>query len=179
MDVDLQRCIRGEKRAWDAFVGRVAPIVHAAVRRTLRRHHAAADSADDVVQEVFLRLIRNDLHLLRTFDPARASLATWLTLVARSTTIDHLRRTRPPAVPIEQAREAAVPAPPTPSEGATRELGVPDDLLPPRQRLVVHLLFDRGLSVDEAGELMGVSPQTVRSTKHKALERLREFFRRR
>ena len=52
----------------------------------------------------------------------------------------------------------------------------PLDLLTARQRLVLHLLFDRDLGVPAAARLLGVDEQTVRSSKHKALSRLRAHF---
>lgn len=167
--LDLAACVRGEKGAWDAFVAQAAPIILAAVRRTLPAR--GADAAEDLAQEVFLRLIRDDFRLLRTYDPHRASLATWLTLVARSTALDHLRRRRLPTVPLDAARAAAAPVPDEP-----QALDVPPDLLPPRQQLVLRLLYEHGLSVAEAAAALGVEPQTIRSTRHKAITTLRRHF---
>jgi RNA polymerase sigma-70 factor (ECF subfamily) len=49
-------------------------------------------------------------------------------------------------------------------------------LLTDRQRLVLQMLFDDDLTVEQVARRMGVDEQTVRSTKHKALTRLREFY---
>jgi DNA-directed RNA polymerase specialized sigma24 family protein len=38
------------------------------------------------------------------------------------------------------------------------------------------MLFDREMSVEEVAVVLGVNAQTVRSTKHKALSRLREHL---
>jgi RNA polymerase sigma-70 factor (ECF subfamily) len=176
--IDLDGCCRGDRAAWDAFVDRAAPILYSAVRRTLQRYGVAArpDAVQDRTQDVFLRLVRNDFRLLRSYDPGRASLSTWLTLVARSTTIDHLRRLDVPALPLEAADGATAPTAPDAAQPALTALDVPPDLLSPRQNLVIRLLFDDGLSTEEAAETLGVVPQTIRSTKHKAITRLREFF---
>ena len=53
---------------------------------------------------------------------------------------------------------------------------IPLHVLSARQRLVMTLLFDEQLSVAEAAGLIGVDEQTIRSTKHKALTRLREHL---
>lgn len=175
MDVDLDACIRGDKHAWDAFVGRWAGVIHAAVQRAFQGGRGAAARADveDTVQDVFLRLVKDDCRLLRSYDANRASLSTWLTLVARSTAIDRLRRKRPPpTVPLEQGRHAE-------SSREPRSTGGPDvplHLLSARQRLVMTLLFDEQLSVAEAADFIGINEQTIRSTKHKALTRLREHL---
>ena len=172
MDVDLTACINGDKRAWDAFVERWAGVLLAAVGRTLRSRLGAVEQSDieDAVQDVFVRLLKNDCRLLRSYDPARASLATWLTLVARSAAIDRLRRRDPPAA----ALGPELPAPePRQAEPA---VPVPWHLLTARQRLVLRLLFDEQKSVAEAARFLGVDEQTIRSAKHKALTRLREHF---
>jgi len=41
---------------------------------------------------------------------------------------------------------------------------------------VLRLLFDEEMSVSEAAAVLGVDAQTVRSTKHKAIRKLRDFF---
>jgi DNA-directed RNA polymerase specialized sigma24 family protein len=38
------------------------------------------------------------------------------------------------------------------------------------------MLYDREMSVAEVAEFLGVEPQTIRSTKHNALERLRARY---
>lgn len=159
---------------------RVAPVLFAAAARTLRPALADrwADAAEDVVQDAFVRLLRDDARLLRAYDPARASLVTWLTIVARSVALDHLRRRRSATVDAAAAEAVAdVAAPPDePADARPVSAAVPLHLLTERQRLVLHLLYDQGLAVDEVARLLGVDAQTVRSTRHKALERLRAHF---
>ena len=43
--------------------------------------------------------------------------------------------------------------------------------------LVLELLYRRDLEVADAAKIMAVDPQTVRSTHHKALTKLRAHFR--
>jgi RNA polymerase sigma factor (sigma-70 family) len=168
--VDLARLRAGEKAEWDRFVRRAGPVIHAAVLRRLASAGAVAD-AEDVAQEVFARLCRRD-RPLAGYDPERASLSTFLTVLATSAAIDHLRRKRP-ADPIDSVPEhrLSVPA----AEPAER-LKIPDDLLTARQKLVLTLLYDREMEVAEVASFLGVDPQTIRSTHHKAMLRLRAHF---
>ncbi|MHC4948309.1 MAG: RNA polymerase sigma factor [Planctomycetota bacterium] len=172
MDIDLEACVRGDKRAWDAFVERMAPVIAAAVRRTMSGAGPDPDEVDDAVQEVFVRLVRDDFRVVRRFDPGRASLTTWLSVVARSCAVDQLRRRRRRGRTTPLSENLPAPDPPAPVEGPAPPL----DLLTARQRLVLHLLFDRDLGVPAAARLLGVDEQTVRSSKHKALSRLRAHF---
>jgi RNA polymerase sigma-70 factor (ECF subfamily) len=170
----LARCLAGDAEAWKPWVAETAPLIRRAVVQTLLRHtgRAAEEDADDLTQEVFLRLVRADCRLLRTYDPARSRLGTWLTLVARSATIDALRRRRLRETALEAAAAEARAAPaPEPALGL-----VPEGLLSARQALVLKLLFDEERDVAEVARLLGVDEQTVRSTRHKALISLRRHF---
>ena len=182
MEDALAKCLEGDKQAWDDFVGGYATVIFSAVHRVLRGHGVAGETqtAEDVAQDVFLRLVKNDFHLLRSFDPSRASLATWLTIVARSAAIDFLRRKRLPSVPLDTAPPVEGPRPaggaPPPGDPPVATGEMPLDILTARQRLVLKLLFDQEMDVAAVAALLGVSDQTVRSTKHKAMLRLREYF---
>jgi RNA polymerase sigma-70 factor (ECF subfamily) len=170
----LKRCLAGDARAWREWVGETAPVIRRAVVQTLLRHTGRADDADadELTQDVYLRLVRADCRLLRSFDPERSRLATWLTLVARSTVVDALRRRRLRPVPLDaRAFDVAAPAPPPAAEPV-----VPPGLLTPRQELVLRLLFDEEREVAEVARLLDVDEQTVRSTKHKALTALRRHL---
>ena len=162
--------MRGEKAAWDAFVRRYGGLVVAAVRGVAM----AQAEVEDLTQEVFLRLCKDDFRLLRSYDPARASLSTWLTIVGRSTARDGLRRRRAEAVPIEAVPEAQLAIDPV---EPVQRLKLPEALLSPRQREILAMLYDRDMDVAEIAQALGIDPQTVRSGHHKAMVKLRAHFR--
>lgn len=173
--MELAKIVAGEKRAWDAFVTALAPVIYAAVGKKLRPSGHGED-IDDVVQEVFVKLCRHDFKLLRGFDPERAKLSTFLTVIATTTAIDHLRRRTAQRSgrhqPLDEVPEAALSvAPETPER-----VEIPEGLLSPRQALVMTLLYDREMEGPEVAEMLGISAQTVRSLHHKALVRLRAHF---
>lgn len=166
--VDLSLLCQGDKGAWDGFVRRYAGLIVSAVRAVAREQ---AD-VEDLVQEVFLRLCKDGFRLMRNYDPTRAGLSTWLTIVARSTARDVLRRRQLPSTPIEAVPEAMLAVAPKTVE----RLKYPDTLLSPRQKLVLSLIYERELDVAEIATTLGVDPQTVRSTHHKAMLKLRTYF---
>ena len=162
--------LRGEKAAWDAFVRRYGGLVVAAVRGVAM----AQPEVEDLTQEVFVRLCKDDFRLLRTYDPERASLSTWITIVARSTARDGLRRRRAETVPLDAVPEAQLAIEPVlPVE----KLKLPEALLSPRQREILAMLYDREMDVAEIARTLGIDPQTVRSAHHKAMVKLRAHFR--
>ena len=168
-DGDLDGLLRGEKAAWDGFVRRYAGLVVAAVRAIARE----AGEVEDLAQEVFLRLCKDDFRLLRSYDPARAGLSTWITIVARSTARDAMRRLRPVSVPIEAVAESRLAIDPV---EPVRKLKLPEALLSPRQREILTMLYDREMEVAEIAAALGIDPQTVRSAHHKAMVKLRAHF---
>ncbi|HEX4193816.1 MAG TPA: sigma-70 family RNA polymerase sigma factor [Stellaceae bacterium] len=165
---DLQALTRGEKAAWDGFVRRYAGLILSAVRSTAR----PGIELEDIVQEVFTRLCKDDFRLLKTYDATRAGLSTWLTIVARSTARDMQRRRQPQLTPIDSVPEMLLSVTAEPQE----KLRLPDGLRSPRQKLVLTLLYEREMDVAEIATSLGIDPQTVRSTHHKAMLKLREHF---
>lgn len=169
---DLTGCLQGDKDAWDRFVDRTYGLVFAAVHRTFASYTRRPDRSEveDVVQNVYLRLIRNDCRLLRRFDRERGTLTTWLSWIARSAAIDQLRGRRHAHIPLDNVGELVLDEPDENTEDP------PFHLLTGRQRLVLRLLFDEGRTCEEAARILGVSTQTVYSTKNKAISRLREHL---
>ncbi|MDE2229517.1 MAG: sigma-70 family RNA polymerase sigma factor [Alphaproteobacteria bacterium] len=166
--IDLKALIAGNKAQWDAFVRRYAGLILSAVRTQAR----AGAEIEDLVQDVFLRLCKDDFRLLKTYDPERAGISTWLTIVARSTARDVLRRRQPLTTPYETVPEAALAVTAEPTE----RIKLPEGLLSPRQKLVLTMLYDRDMEVAEVATTLKVDPQTIRSTHHKAMLKLREHF---
>ena len=159
----------GDGVAWESFVRRYGGLIIAAVRGVA----ASPGEVEDLTQEVFLRLCKDDFRLLRSYDPARAGLSTWLTIVARSTARDALRRRRVEAVPLEAVPEAQLAVAPV---EPVRKLKLPEALLSPRQREILAMLYDREMDVAEIARALGIDPQTVRSAHHKAMLKLRAHF---
>lgn len=188
---DIAACMTGDGKAWRRFVSVYAPVIHKAVHYTLQWNGGDAAGVDtqDVTQEVFCRLVGDGFHLLSTYDPARAGLATWLTVVARSTALDCLRARRTermarqvpytPELEEELAERlwaetpTSVPASITDDRGM---LDLPPGLLSRRQGTVLRLLFQDDLDTDEVARTLDIHPKTVRSLKQNALARLRHHF---
>lgn len=174
MATDIARLLQGDKAEWDAFVDRFTPVIWAGVKGSIFAHAGSVNPEDvrELVQSVFVRLVGQEFRLLRTYDPSKASLVTWLTIVARSAAIDSLRRRRLQVVPLDE-RAMDIPAPEAASAAG---IELPGNLLSPRQKLVLHLLCDDGMEPSEIASMLGVDAQTVRSTIHKAVTKLRKFF---
>jgi RNA polymerase sigma factor (sigma-70 family) len=170
--IDLRALATGNKRTWDAFVVAAAPLINSVIRRALATYRLSEEDVMDAAQDVFVRLCAKDFRLLKTFDPARAGLSTWLAVVARSAAVDHARRRRQSTTPIDDVPEAALAV----EDRRVEKLKIPQGLLTERQTLILKCLYDEERDVAEVAQLLQIDAQTVRSTHHKALLRLREHF---
>lgn len=171
--IDLQALAKGDKRSWDAFVVAGAPLINAMVRRALASYGLGEEDVMDAAQDVFVRLCAQDFRLLKTYDPTRAGLSTWLAVIARSAAIDHVRRRRRPTQPIDEIPETALGV----EDRHIEKLKIPQGLLTERQTLILKYIYDEERDVADIARLLKVDPQTIRSTQHRALTRLRAYFR--
>jgi RNA polymerase sigma-70 factor (ECF subfamily) len=82
----VRRCVAGDPEAWQELV----VSQHRRIYAICYRFTGSASDAEDLTQDVFLKLYRN----LASFDVERGSFQTWITTLARNLLVDHFRRTR-------------------------------------------------------------------------------------
>jgi len=169
--VDINRLVRGDRGQWEHFVRSVSPVVNHVIRHTLSRSGKNASEAGDLLQDVFVKLCRRDFELLKKYDPHRSKLSTWVAVIARNIAVDHLRKRRPVTLSIDDISEPKDNPPPE-----TARIEIPINRLPPRQQLIMKLLYEKDLTVREVARLMGIKEQSVRSARHKAIASLRSLL---
>ena len=163
---DLRRFLAGERERFAALVDRH----QAALLRYAHHRLRDATAAEDVVQETFLRLLREAAALL-----GNASLAPWLFHVCRNLCSDAARKEV--RMQRRQSRVAvpdfAVPEPwPLEQEeehGKVRELLA---ALPDHEREVLTLKLQHGKSYREIQALLGTSLHDVFTTAQRALRQV-------
>ena len=130
-----------------------------------RRHHAIAGAAEDLVQDTFVRAIRN-------FDRVRESVSprAYLFGIARNVCLDALRRHRP----LEELSAEAAAADDPSDDARLEEMRVAIAELPPLHRDPLLLKLQQELSYDEIAEVLGVPVGTVRSRLHYAVAALKQ-----
>ncbi|HKG02621.1 MAG TPA: sigma-70 family RNA polymerase sigma factor [Conexibacter sp.] len=139
-------------------------------------HDAIRDrgAVEDVYQQVLLEAWQRG----RSFDPARASLRTWLATIARSRAIDHLRRRIPEPYDLTgtyaDGREFSTASSEPVAQLVDRVmLEQSMDRLTPEESEVVRLRWHLGLSQQQISAHTGVPLGTVKSRTASALRRLR------
>lgn len=83
----VRRCVSGDAAAWEELVRQHQRRIY----NICYRFTGSAEQAEDLTQEVFIRLYR----VLESYDPQRAAFLTWLTTLTRNLLVDHFRRSRP------------------------------------------------------------------------------------
>ncbi|HEY8291956.1 MAG TPA: sigma-70 family RNA polymerase sigma factor, partial [Thermomicrobiales bacterium] len=133
-------------------------------------------SAEDVVQEAFLRVWRQGA----TFNPERGSLRTWLLTIVHHRAIDTMRSKRS-KMGADTAIDDALPLPAkedmwmTISRIVERErIETALATLPTEQRQVVDLAYFNGLTYPEIAAQVGIPLGTVKSRMRMALEKLHD-----
>jgi RNA polymerase sigma-70 factor (ECF subfamily) len=129
--------------------------------------------AEDIAQEVFVQAFR----ALGRYDPARASLATWLRAITVNRCRNARRGRRPVQVSWDAAAEyAALAVDPGPDADLRQTLWAALDRLTEKQRTAVVLRYFEGLTFAEIAATLNVPPGTVASRMADALAALRHHL---
>jgi len=176
----VRAALEGDPKAGSALVERAAPAIRARVLRHIGRRRLAGLDADDLTHEVWCRLLRDDAKRLRAYDPAKGkTFGGYLSMVAGqliSNVVEqhHAVKRQAPGgeTALEEAtavgEKAASPERSAIERQSLRALFAHlDGALPPKGRVVLHLLYTDGLSVEEAARRMGATRQVVYNWQHK------------
>ena len=174
----LAGCLKGEKAAWDAFVLQYSALVYHTIKRTFALHHAKPgdDVIEDLYQEFFLSVLRDDCKKLRQFRGERGcTLASWLRLVAARLVVDFLRR-QPTHVETTEAvaGDSRDPLDPLVTEVQEKLLAQALQALSPRDRILIDLSFCQGLLPEDIAAILKTSVGAVYTQKSRILAKLKE-----
>ena len=129
--------------------------------------------AEDLTQQTFERALKS----WARYDASRASVGTWLIVIARNLLTDYHRADRSPRQQpldeLDHGHEALV------DTGVAPDLGLAPDLeralgrLAPRDREIIALRFGGELTGPEIAELTGLSLANVQKILSRSLRRMR------
>ena len=170
----LEGIAHGDEGAFEMLVKRYqGPLLNFVARFGDR------DMAEDVTQEVFLRIHRAAPH----FKPT-AKVSTWIFQIAYNqamTAIGRRKRQRDLEELLYQETEESIERPlsgPTEHFDLEEEITSALDRLPDNQRAALLLRANEGLSYREIGAVLGVSVQSVESLLFRARTNLKGYFER-
>lgn len=82
----VRRCTAGDAVAWEELVR----MYQRRIYNLCYRFTGSADDAEDLTQDVFIKVYRS----LESWEPAKGAFATWLTTMTRNLLVDHFRRSK-------------------------------------------------------------------------------------
>jgi RNA polymerase sigma-70 factor (ECF subfamily) len=168
----IDRCLTGDDAAWEQVVARFKRKVFHIAYKFTGRH----DAAEDLTQEVFLKLFKS----LDKFN-RDADFSTWLSSVARNYCIDHYRASKREKEVVVDDLLAFDLAPASMGSNPHRALEDRDrrsflrkglEALPAKLREAVVLRDLQGLSYQEMAERLHLPEGTVKSRINRGREEL-------
>lgn len=82
----VRRCLAGDAAAWEDIVKRYNRRIY----NICYRFAGSADDAQDLTQEVFIKMYRT----LHSYDVGRGAFLTWVTTITRNLLVDHFRKSK-------------------------------------------------------------------------------------
>jgi RNA polymerase sigma-70 factor (ECF subfamily) len=169
----LEQVARGDVAALEALYDRHATTIYSLALRIVRD----VAEAEDVAQEVFTQVWTQ----ARRYDVTRGSVAAWMLVIARTRSLDRLRRRRAvlrPGPSDDVLAELPAPGPGADLLAATAQEAecarVAVASLPSAERDVLELAYYEGLTQSEIAERTGTPLGTVKTRVRSALQRIRQ-----
>jgi RNA polymerase sigma factor (sigma-70 family) len=185
----LVKCISGDRAAAEALVRRFSNLVFQAVQHTFLSKNIADSQQDieDLHNTVFLHLFEKKCKKLRQFKGKNnCSPASWIRLIAVRTVLNHLRKKGYDAIRWQKDMTSVDDLPSLVGSqiDAAADLEAAEQqqilrrgirMLPHRDRLLVKLHFDHGLSLSQVADMMNISMQNVYTLKHRTVQKLKSI----
>ena len=140
---------------------------HDKVRAYVRGKIQDPHDVEDLVSAVFMKIVQK----LDSFDPARASVSTWVYTITRNTVTDYFR-TRRSVVAFEDYMVDETEL----TDDALDSLADVLMSLKEKERDLIVLHYYSGHTLKTVAEMMGMSYINAKVIHKKALESLRAFF---
>jgi RNA polymerase sigma-W factor len=179
----VERCLRGEEKAFEELLHKYRSPVYSICYRMARNH----SDAEDLAQEVFIRIFS----VLERYDPSYP-FSSWLYRITSNLCIDFLRREKDRTVSIDKPVSSGDGEMPRqiPSKGARPDREVESQemisaleeaigMLPQHYRIIVILRHQEQLSYEEISDNLGIPLGTVKARIHRARNMIKKFFRER
>ncbi|HSL19964.1 MAG TPA: sigma-70 family RNA polymerase sigma factor [Vicinamibacterales bacterium] len=173
----VARAAGGDRAAFVTLVERHRAMVYRVAFQYAGNHQ----DADDIAQDVFIKVLRSLGHFRQD-----AQFTSWLYRIAMNACIDHSRR-RTPSVSLdgagddERVPEVAADEPgPEQQTYATelrRAVEAAVDKLPPQQRIIFTMRHFEGMKLLDIAGALGIAEGTVKRQLHSAVHRLRHVLR--
>ena len=173
----LRWVLRSDARGWTELVRRYRPLIYRCITKVTLKYAPSLGSADldEIYADVMMQLVREDMHKLRIYNPARGmKLGSWIGMISVNAAYDFLRSAgrRPLLDKVDGSIDPHEECDRTPLDQLIEKErwdhlnGLLSDFTE-KDRTFVELYYQKGLEADEIAAEMQISLKTVYSKKHK------------
>jgi RNA polymerase sigma-70 factor (ECF subfamily) len=173
----LRHVLRSEARAWAELVRRYRPLIFRCITKVTLKYAPRLSHADldEIYADVMMQLVRDDMHKLRIYNPARGTkLGSWIGMISINAAYDFLRGAgrRPILDKLDGTIDPHEEVDRTPLDHLIEKerWSHLNEMLADftdKDRTFVELYYQRGMEADEIAAEMQISLKTVYSKKHK------------
>lgn len=177
-DFDEQAVVEAAKRGDQKALSDLYEFYFSKVYRYVATRLGNSEDAEDVTEEIFLRIIHN----IGGFSFRGLPFGAWVFRIARNEVISHVRRQRTRAMqaPLTEfiQDESQNHVAELEFEFTMQEIREATGKLPEAQRQVIALRFGAGLNVAETAQALKKTENNVKVLQHKAIAKLQLLVRR-
>ena len=186
----VRQCLTKSPQAWSEFIDRYARLIYSYIHAILKIKGItfSQENIDDLFQEFFLHLRRDNFKKLRNFSARNgSSLASWLKAVVVNFTIDYVRKTKE-FISLEEElgddlmlKDVVRDEKPSARDKVFAQEKI-DKLkecisqLEQADRYFLELYLNRHIELEDLKEALRISRAAVDMRKKRILERLRDCF---
>ncbi len=176
----VERCLRGDEKAFEELLNKYKASVYSICYRMVRNH----SDAEDLSQEVFIRTFS----VLDRYDPSYP-FSSWLFRITSNLCIDFLRKVKGGTISLDKPVESSDGEMPRqlPSKDAQPDREVESkemmavleeaiSTLPEHYKIIVLLRHQEQLTYAEISDNLGIPLGTVKARIHRARSYIKEFF---
>jgi RNA polymerase sigma-70 factor (ECF subfamily) len=173
----LKFVLRSDARGWAELIRRFKPLIYRCITKVTLKYAPSLSSADldEIYADVMMQLVRDDMHKLRIYNPARGTkLGSWIGMISVNAAYDFLRSAgrRPLLDKVDGNIDPHEECDRTPLDQLIEKERWDhlNELLSDftdKDRTFVELYYQKGMEADEIAAEMQISLKTVYSKKHK------------
>lgn len=173
----LRSVLRNDARGWAELIRRYRPLIYRCITKVTLKYAPSLSGADldEIYADVMMQLVRDDMHKLRIYNPARGTkLGSWIGMISVNAAYDFLRSAgrRPLLDKVDGNLDPHEECDRTPLDQLIEKerwdhLNSLLSDFTDKDRTFVELYYQKGLEADEIAAEMQISLKTVYSKKHK------------
>ena len=189
----IQRCLKQDKVAWDEFVDRYSRLIYNYIYSVfkIKGVSVSSDIINDLFQEIFLSLIKDNFQKLRQFKGKNnASLASWLRIITINFCLDYFKKEKKLNVSLEEdlnnqgfslkdilADQCILADKHLTDQEGLQQLYECIDSLSVQDKYFLEMHIYQSVNLKDLQTTLGISRSAVDMRKSRLIQKLRDCFR--